>query len=79
MKNQNEKPDDVTPVASDDLLAFGNACIAGDIHIIDDPDAIGGDTQPEKIPFALVIQFDGPEAIRKAMADRTCKFTVFGG
>jgi hypothetical protein len=59
-------------------IAYGNACIAGDIHIIDDPDAQGGDSKPEKITYALVIQFDSAEEVRKALKDQECSFSVFG-
>jgi len=59
--------------------AKGNACVAGDIHIVDNPEADGSDLEPEKIPFALLIEFDSADEVRKAMSDGSCTFTVFGG
>lgn len=59
-------------------IAKGNACIVGDIHVVDDPESQGSDGKPYEIKKALVIQFDDTETIRKAMNDGKCEFTVFG-
>jgi hypothetical protein len=52
-----------------------NLIMAGDIDIA----ASHSDDIPESVPFAIVIQFDGPEQVRLAMQTGTVDFTVFGG
>jgi hypothetical protein len=59
-------------------LVTGNAVMAGDIHVIDDPEAMGRSAQTEKLEFSLLNQFKTAEEVRAAMHAGVCRFTVFG-
>lgn len=51
---------------------MGKAVIMGRIEVVED------DAENFKTDLGLLIVFDTPEAVRKALADGECKFT-FGG
>ncbi len=50
-------------------IATGKAVIVGDLEVVEQ----GGDNF--KHPLGLVIVFDSPEDVRRALADGECKFT----
>lgn len=58
-------------------LVMGNLCVAGDIHLVDDPNAMGRSDEVDKIPLALVIEFETVEDVRRAMSDGACQFSSF--
>lgn len=60
-------------------MVKANAVEVGDIHTVDDPDAMGSDHKTHKCRFAMLLQFENAEAIRQAMADGQVEFTIFGG
>lgn len=63
-----ECPDfeEATPVAK------GNACVVGDVVLYEE-----GDT--DTVTNALVIQFPSVAAVKQAISDGKCTFTVLGG
>lgn len=56
---------------SNDDFAKGEAVIMGRIEVVED------DTN-YKTDLGVLIVFDSADSLRKALADRQCKFTVFG-
>lgn len=60
-------------------MVTANAIAVGDIHTVDDPEAMGRSEKPHKTRFAMLLEFEDAEAIRQAMADGKVEFTVFGG
>lgn len=52
--------------------ATGKAVIIGRIEVVEDDDNY-------KTDLGLLVVFDSPEAIRKALADGECKFTFGAG
>ncbi len=50
------------------MNANGKAVIVGNIEVVEDDENY-------KTEYGLLIVFDGPEAVRKALPDGECKFT----
>jgi len=59
-------------------MVKANAVEVGEIHTVDDPEAMGGSQQPQKCSYGMLLQFESAAAIRQAMADGKVEFTVFG-
>jgi len=73
--NPSEKTEAGKPLdVATESLARGNVVEAGDIHTINDPEDM---ETVCAVNMALVIQFESVEAIRKAMSDGKCEFTLF--
>lgn len=53
-------------------IAAGKAVIVGQIEVVEDDENY-------KTDLGLLVVFDSPEAIRKALADGGCKFTFGDG
>jgi len=57
---------------------MAKATIAGNIHIVDNPDAEGSDRRPYEIKRAIVIEFDTVEELREALKNGRCEFGGLG-
>ncbi len=55
------------------------ATIAGNIHVVDNPEAEGRDAEPYEVKQAIVIQFDDIQELRDALQSGECKFGGLGG
>ena len=53
-------------------VAAGKAVIVGQIEVVEDDENY-------KTDLGLLVVFDSPESIRKALADGECKFTFGDG
>jgi len=56
---------------------MANVVVAGNIHIVDDPESEGGSAVPYEIGRAIVIQFESTDLVRKALLEGKVSFTVF--
>lgn len=66
-------------IESSTLLAKGNACALGDLTMLDNPEDTREDWEPYKVKYALLIEFDSEQDVKRAINDGKCEFTVLGG
>jgi hypothetical protein len=77
MTETNEQPNNA--IESSTLLAVGNACALGNLTMLDNPEGDREDWEPYKVKYALLIEFESENGVKKAIKDGKCQFTIFGG
>jgi len=56
---------------------MANVVVAGNICVVDNPEAEGSDGTPHEFKRCLLIQFPDTESIRAAITAQKIEFTVF--